>query len=434
MHAINVVGLGKAYKQYPNRWARLAEWSLPGIRPRHTLRWVLKDISFSVGAGESVGIVGANGAGKSTLLKIITGTTVPSIGRAVVSGRVAALLELGLGFHPDFTGRQNVVMAGHLLGYGVEELEELMPRIERFAEIGPYFDQPTRVYSSGMQMRLAFSVATARQPDVLIVDEALSVGDAYFRAKCYQRIKELRERGAALLLVSHSPGDIVTHCERAILLRDGRIAEDGPARSVTNLYLDHMFGKSRGEGIGGNSDQPLDLGTLAQGAEDVFSSRPGYNKEEHRWGHGGASILDYLVASGGEKYPSRIESNAITDFYFKVRFERDFDGVVPGFLVKTIEGIFLYGTNSYLSSGGRELLEARAGDIAVFRFSIPLALNEGHYLVSFGISSGQAAADMTPLDRRYDSVLIHVGRAMRFWGVVDLRASFGVVEAGNANC
>ena len=161
----------------------LAEWLLPGDRPRHTLKWVLRDVSFTVAPGEAVGIIGLNGAGKSTLLKMITGTTQPTEGSVFMSGRVAALLELGMGFHPDFTGRQNAYMAGQLLGYSVEDIARLMPEIEAFAEIGDYIDQPVRVYSSGMQMRLAFSVATAIRPDTLIVDEALSVGDTYFQHK-----------------------------------------------------------------------------------------------------------------------------------------------------------------------------------------------------------------------------------------------------------
>lgn len=183
MGHIRVSGLAKAYKQYPNRWSRLLEWLLPFSRPRHHLHWILQDVDFEIQPGEAVGIVGVNGAGKSTLLKMITGTTQPTRGQIELQGRVAALLELGMGFHPDFTGRQNAFMAGQLLGMQVEEIEALMPQIESFAEIGEAIDQPVRTYSSGMQMRLAFSVATARRPDILIVDEALSVGDAYFQHK-----------------------------------------------------------------------------------------------------------------------------------------------------------------------------------------------------------------------------------------------------------
>jgi lipopolysaccharide transport system ATP-binding protein len=198
MGSIHVAGLGKAYKQYPNRWSRLAEWLLPAGGPRHKLKWVLQDVSFQVAPGEAVGLIGINGAGKSTLLKLITGTTQPTTGGVQMQGKVAALLELGMGFHPDFSGRQNVVMAGQLLGLSIEEIAQLMPQIEAFADIGDYIDQPVRVYSSGMQMRLAFSVATARRPDILIVDEALSVGDAYFQHKSFDRIRQFRKEGTTL--------------------------------------------------------------------------------------------------------------------------------------------------------------------------------------------------------------------------------------------
>jgi lipopolysaccharide transport system ATP-binding protein len=371
-----------------------------------------------------VGIIGINGAGKSTLLKMITGTTQPTTGSVHITGRVAALLELGMGFHPDFTGRQNVFMAGQLLGYGVDYIAALMPEIETFAEIGDYIDQPVRIYSSGMQVRLAFAVSTATRPDILIIDEALSVGDAYFQAKCYKRINQFKEQGSTLIFVSHSPGDVVKHCERAIMLKNSRIQMDGSSRDVTNLYLDELFGKRRdNDKTLPPSRTPSEL-TLLSESTDEFHTRPGYNPNEHRWGHGGAAILDYLVVADDRRYPSRIESNTKTDFYFKVRFDTDFESVVPGFLIKTLEGIFLYGTNSFMSTRGRERISTRAGDVRVFKFSLPLTLNEGYYLFSFGISSGDPLHELIPLDRRYDSVLLHVERALQFWGIVDLEASF----------
>jgi len=234
--AITVANLGKAYKQYPTRWARLVEWVLPGKKARHTLKWVLQGINFTVQPGEAIGIVGINGAGKSTLLKMITGTTQPTTGSVHIPGRVAALLELGMGFHPEFTGRQNVFMAGQLLGYSVEEIDQLMHEIETFAEIGEYIDQPVRVYSSGMQMRLAFSVATAKRPDVLIVDEALSVGDTYFQHKSFDRIRQFNKQGITLLIVSHDKQAIQSVCDRAILLSDGRIAMEGEPEAVMDYY------------------------------------------------------------------------------------------------------------------------------------------------------------------------------------------------------
>ena len=432
MGTLVVDNVGKAYKRFSSKWARALEWL--GGRPRHEKTWVLQDISFRVEPGEAVGIIGVNGAGKSTLLKIITGTTQPTTGSVRTQGRVAALLELGMGFHADFTGRQNVFMAGQLLGLSIDEIAVCMPEIEAFAEIGDYMDRPVRTYSSGMQMRVAFGIATAVRPDVLIVDEALSVGDAYFQAKCYQRISQFKQQGTTLLLVSHSPGDVVKHCERAILLKNGRIALDASSRAVTNRYLDELFGK-RGPTEADTSGKE-DASALAAtpgrqwlaASADEFHTRPGYHREEHRWGHGGAAILDYSIVCQGEHYPSRIEGNAPVDFYFKVRFDSDFASVVPGFLIKTLEGIFLYGTNSFIASDGRESIHVSAGELRVFKFSLPLTLNEGHYLVSFGISSGHPPHELTPLDRRYDSLLVYVGRAMPFWGIVDMEASFQSVD------
>lgn len=236
MSSIIVKDICKSYKKYNSRYDRLFEWFSPLKSQRHTVTDILKDITFTVNPGEAVGIIGINGAGKSTLLKIITGTTAPTRGTVQINGRVAALLELGMGFHPDFTGRENVFMSGQLLGMSIEQIKGLMTHIEDFAEIGQYIDQPVRTYSSGMQVRLAFSVATALRPEILIVDEALSVGDAYFQAKCFARIKEYKSRGTTLLIVSHDQAAIANLCSRAILIEKGRIVADTVPTDVMNLY------------------------------------------------------------------------------------------------------------------------------------------------------------------------------------------------------
>lgn len=336
--SIKVQHVGKAYKYYPSKWNRVIEKLLPGDKPRHSKKWVLKDINFSIEPGEAVGIVGVNGAGKSTLLKLLTGTTQPTKGSIEIQGRVAALLELGMGFHPDFTGRQNVYMSGLMMGLSREEIERLMPEIEAFADIGDYIEEPVRIYSSGMQMRLAFAVATASRPDILIVDEALSVGDSRFQAKCYARIADFKKQGTTLLLVSHSAGDIVKHCDRAIFLKNGDICMDGTARDVTNRYLDELFGKSdknsapksetATSSASGESQMSLDE------IEDVYHTRPGYRPEEYRWGQGGAKIIDYHIQSAGVDFPPSLTGNQQTDFLMKVVFEYDFDCVVPGLLIR----------------------------------------------------------------------------------------------------
>ncbi|AXC79782.1 ABC transporter ATP-binding protein [Salmonella enterica subsp. salamae] len=426
--SIKVRNVGKAYKYYSSKWNRVIEKLLPGDKPQHSKKWVLKDISFTIKPGESVGIVGVNGAGKSTLLKLLTGTTQPTKGSIEIRGRVAALLELGMGFHPDFTGTQNVYMSGLMMGLSREDIERLLPEIEAFADIGDYINEPARIYSSGMLMRLAFAVATAARPDILIVDEALSVGDSRFQAKCYARIADFKKRGTTLLLVSHSAGDIVKHCERAIFLKDGDICMDGAARDVTNRYLDELFGKpgkaasNRTKNKGWINDPAIKISP--EEISDVYHTRPGYRPEEYRWGQGGAKIIDYLIQSNGEDFPPSLIGNQQVDFIMKVIFEHDFDCVVPGLLIKTLDGLFLYGTNSFLASEGRENISVSRGDIRVFKFSIPVDLNSSDYLLSFGISEGNPQTDMTPLDRRYDSIILHVTRSMDFWGIIDLKATF----------
>lgn len=426
MNLLSVSHLGKAYRVYASEFQRIGRWFGLPIKPSEE-HWVMKDVSFSIRPGESVGIVGQNGAGKSTLLKMITGTLQPSEGSVQVNGRIAAILELGMGFSLELTGRQNVFHSAGLMGFSVAQIAEAMPEIEAFAEIGEYFDEPVRTYSSGMQMRVAFAVSTAFRPDLLIVDEALSVGDSYFQAKCFKRIKQYREEGMTLILVSHSADDIVRHCERAILLKNGRVGFDGPSREVTNRYLDELFGKKKGVGHETEVASPGLVSEDFLNTKDVFATRAGYNPAEYRWGHGGAAILDYLVIVDGERFPSRIESNLNGDFYFKVRFDADFESVVPGFLIKTLDGIFLYGTNSFVSSRGQSAISVRAGDIRMFRFSLPLNLNAGDHLVSFGISSGNPLmGDLLPLDRRYDAVMLKISRGVQFWGLSDMQAIFNI--------
>ena len=227
--------LGKSYVEFASELQRFARWFGVPTKPRSE-HWVLRHASLRVQAGEAVGIVGQNGAGKSTLLKMIAGTTRQTEGQIRSRGRTAALLELGLGFNAELSGRENARHAAGLMGISSVEIDRLMPEIADFAEIGEYFDQPIRTYSSGMQMRVAFSVATAVRPDILIVDEALAVGDAYFVHKCFQRIRDFRDAGTSLLIVSHDPGAIQSLCDRAVLIDAGRMILEGAPQEVFDYY------------------------------------------------------------------------------------------------------------------------------------------------------------------------------------------------------
>jgi len=368
MGAIVVSGLGKAYRQYPTRWSRLAEWVLPGARPRHTLKWVLQDIGFRVAPGEAVGLIGINGAGKSTLLKLITGTTQPTTGSVYMEGKVAALLELGMGFHPDFTGRQNAFMAGQLLGMTVEEIAALMPDIEAFAEIGDYMDQPVRVYSSGMQMRVAFAVATARRPDILIVDEALSVGDAYFQHKSFERIRQFRRLGTTLLLVSHDKQAIQSVCDRALLLDGGRLAREGAPEEIMDYY-NAMIAERENE----NVRSSVRLNETREGKLQTIS------------GTGEATVADIALLDEHGARVEVVDVGAPVTLQVTVRAHAPIPRMVLGYMIKDRLGQPMYGTNTHLKE--LPLDDVAAGEDVVYRFAFPMNLGPGSYSVATAIVS-----------------------------------------------
>jgi lipopolysaccharide transport system ATP-binding protein len=366
MGSLTVTNLGKAYKQYSGRWSRLLEWVTPGTAKRHHLKWVLQGINFSVQPGEAVGIIGINGAGKSTLLKLITGTTQPTTGNVHMTGRVAAMLELGMGFHPDFTGRQNAFMAGQLLGIGGEDIARLMPEIEAFAEIGDYIDQPVRVYSSGMQMRLAFSVATAIRPDILIVDEALSVGDAYFQHKSFDRIREFRKSGTTLLIVSHDKSSIQTICDRAILLNAGRVAMEGEPEAVMDYYnamlADHQ-------------NQEVKQVVTDDGKVQTIS------------GTGAATVTSITLVDQRDRPLEVVDVGQAVRLVIRAKAHKAIDRLVLGYGIKDRLGQVVYGTNTHYKQ--QVLTGVAAGDCYVFDIAFPANLGPGTYSVQTALTSNE---------------------------------------------
>jgi lipopolysaccharide transport system ATP-binding protein len=364
MGTITISNLGKAYKQYENRWARLGEWILPFNKTFHTLKWVIKDVSFKVNEGEAIGIIGINGAGKSTLLKMITGTTQPTTGSVVVTGRVAALLELGMGFHPDFTGRQNLYMAGQLIGYTQKDISELMTSIESFAEIGDYIDMPVRVYSSGMQMRLAFSIATATRPDVLIVDEALSVGDAYFQHKSFSRLRDYQKQGTTLLLVSHDKQAIQSICDRAILLSNGTLLLEGRPDVVMDYY-NAMLSPENAKNV---KQEQLDNGNIR------ISS-----------GSGEATVTDIKIVDDEGHSLEVIAVGQRVRICVEVLVKKDLPRLVLGYGIKNRLGQVMYGTNTSLKEC--PLVEVKASAKYRFEFEFNMLLGMGDYSVQTALTS-----------------------------------------------
>ena len=366
MGAIVVSHLSKAYKHYNGHWARLAEWLRPG-RPRHQLKWVLQDISFEVKPGEAVGVIGINGAGKSTLLKLITGTTQPTQGRIQMSGRVAAMLELGMGFHPDFTGRHNAIMAGQLLGISSADLTRLMPEIEAFAEIGEYIDQPVRVYSSGMQMRLAFSVATVVRPDILIVDEALSVGDAYFQHKSFDRIRAFRQQGTTLLIVSHDKAAIQSICDRAVLLDGGRLCMQGEPEAVMDYY-NAMLADRENQSV---SQRLSDAGKM----QTVSGS--------------GQARIDQVRLLNPDAQPIEVvRSGQTVRVQVDVSIHQALPELVLGFMIKDRLGQPVFGTNTHHMKQALSALPA--GQKLTFDIELVASLGPGSYSLALALHAGDS--------------------------------------------
>lgn len=363
--AIHIQNLGKKYKRYSNRWSRLAEWVSRGHLGRHKGHWALRGITLDVQGGDSIGIIGQNGAGKSTLLKILTGTTQPTEGSMMVEGRISAILELGMGFHPDFTGRQNAVLSCRMAGLPAEEVQACLPEIRIFSELGDYFDQPLRVYSTGMQMRLAFSCATIVRPDILIVDEALAVGDVYFQHKCTERIRTITEGGATLLIVSHDPSAIKSLCRRALLLDEGQMLHDGNPETVLDYYNGMIARKTK--------DQ------------EIRQIEDGLGGSTTRSGSGRAKIKSVEMTDAAGNKARAFCVGDIAKLIIRIGFEAAVENPTIGFDIRDRLGNDIFGTNTFHLDAPMQ--SYRTGDSLGVEFSITLNLGCGNYSISVSIHS-----------------------------------------------
>ena len=360
---IEVRDVGKAYRRYSNELRRFAGWFGADNRPQDET-WVLRHATFRVLPGESVGLIGQNGAGKSTLLKLLAGTAQPSEGTVRTRGRIAALLELGLGFNQELTGRENAVHGAGMMGLSQVQIDALVPAIRDFAEIGDYFDQPMRTYSSGMQMRVAFSVATVVRPDVLIVDEALAVGDAYFVHKCFKRIREFRESGTTLLIVSHDSSAIQSLCDRAILLNAGRMILDGDPQQVFDYY-NALIAEKENQTVRTDRQDGGQVATRSGNGKVVF---------EHV----------HLEDAAGQSV-EYISVGQVVDLVARVRAEAGVQRLVFGYALRDRLGQVMYGVNTDYSD--QALDDVPAGARREFRARFQVNLGPGTYSVSVALSS-----------------------------------------------
>ncbi|HEX7044418.1 MAG TPA: ABC transporter ATP-binding protein [Burkholderiales bacterium] len=351
MNALVADNVGKAFRAYRSEWHRLGRWlGIPAVPAEEN--WVLRHVSFAIARGQALGIVGPNGAGKSTLLKIVTGTMRATEGTVQAAGRIAAILELGMGFNPELTARQNVRHAAGLMGIAPAEIEAAMPEIERFAEIGDYFDQPMRTHSSGMQVRVAFAVATAWRPEVLIVDEALSVGDAYFQHKSFDRIREFQRQGTSLLIASHDRAAILNLCDRAVLLDRGRVLKDGVPEEVLDFY---------NALIAERESRTVAVERLRDGRARTVS------------GTGEACVEEIALYDSNGRTTEQIDVGETVELHVRVGVRRPVPTLVLGFGIKDRLGQMIYGTNTWHT--GQVIERPQPGE--EYRFVIAFRANLG---------------------------------------------------------
>lgn len=408
---LQVRQLGKSYRQWGSELRRVASWFAPSVAPRAE-HWVLRDVSFAIAPGEALGIIGQNGAGKSTLLKLITGTTQPTSGEVRVSGRVAAILELGMGFNGDLSGRDNAWHSAGLMGYSRADIEAAMARIEAFAEIGAYFDQPMRTCSSGMQMRVAFSVATAFRPDLLIIDEALSVGDSYFQHKSFDRIRQFRADGVSIIFVSHSLADVRTLCDRVILLDQGRVLKDGLPDEVVDFYNALIAAKE-------NAKLSVEQ-RRAQNGWLLTRSGSGQARVRQLQLLDAASGAELAVAHVGQALVLRLEAAV----------HADLPRLVLGYMIRDKQGHVIWGSNTWHTGQVQEAV--RAGEQIVFSLPFTCTLGPGSYSVSPALVSSDThlADNYEWVDNLLVFDVLNVDRDY-FIGSNGLDARFTIARGGN---
>lgn len=397
---IKVSSLGKSYHIYESPASRLLQMAFHGRKKFYKEFWALRNLSFRIEKGETVGIVGRNGSGKSTLLQLICGVLQPTTGTVDVSGKVAALLELGSGFNPEFSGRENVFLNGALLGMSRKQIESRFSDIERFADIGEFIDQPVKKYSSGMGVRLAFSVAIHSQPEILIVDEALAVGDELFQRKCFSRIEEIKRSGATILFVSHSGATIIELCDRALLVDAGELLASGKPKEILGQYQRLLYApKDKQPAIRGQIRESF-LATYAAPAVvkgksvaepatsvEVVASRydPSFkSKSAVSYGGVAAQILDvHIVDDSGNKVNCLVR-NEVYRYRYRVRFTESARWVRFGMMIKTVKGQELGGAVSARRMEERVEVISAASEVDV-EFSFRCSLNPSTYFMNAGV-------------------------------------------------
>lgn len=396
--AIRVDHVSKLYKLYDKPSDRLKESLGLTKQKKYREHYALNDLSFEVRRGECVGIIGTNGAGKSTILKIITGVLNPTSGNVQINGRISALLELGAGFNMEYTGIENIYLNGSMIGFSREEIDARMEDILDFADIGDFVKQPVKTYSSGMFVRLAFAVAINIDPEILIVDEALSVGDVFFQAKCYKKFEEFKEMGKTILFVSHDLSSISKYCDRVILLNKGTKLDEGSPKEIVDEFKQVMVGQ-----YVENSEKYVDKNSqeVVEDTVDtlVWKNNLTLNPQVQDYGDKRVEIIDFAIVDEADKVTNVLEKGTFFSIRMKVKFNSDIENPIFAFSIKNVKGIEITGTNTMVEK--KDIEPGKIGEERVITFKQRLDLQGGDYLLSLGCTSFEGD-DFVVFHRLYD--------------------------------
>lgn len=410
-YAISVEHISKKYKLYRGKADRLKDALHLTHKKNYEEFYALSDVNFTVKKGETVGLIGTNGAGKSTLLKLLTGVLTPSEGQIEVNGKVSALLELGAGFNGEYTGLENIYFNGTLMGYTKEQMEEKVPEIIAFAGIGDYIYQPVKSYSSGMFARLAFALAINVEPDILVVDEALSVGDIYFQSRCFKKMDDIKRNGTTILLVTHDMSSVIKYCDKVVLLNHGKVVKEGSPKQMVDIYkkiLVNQYDEKEEEG-GNNNALSVEEGS--------WMSQLSLNDENVIYGSGKARIVDFGFFDENGRITGMVMKKRMFSFKVRVEFFEDIEYPIFTYTIKNAKGAEITGTNTMFEKVDFPL--AKKGEQYIVTFTQKALLQGGDYLVSFGCT-GYEDGKFTVYDRHYDVANLTIVAEQNTVGTFDM--------------
>lgn len=424
---IEVEHLSKMYKLYDKPMDRLKESLGLSKKKNYKEHYALKDVSFQVCKGETVGIIGTNGSGKSTILKIITGVLSQTCGEIRVNGRISALLELGAGFNMEYSGLENVYLNGTMIGFSREEIDAKLDDILNFADIGEFIHQPVKTYSSGMFVRLAFAVAININPEILIVDEALSVGDVFFQAKCYRKFEEFKKMGRTILFVSHDLGSISKYCDRVILLNKGKMVSQGKPKEMVNLYKKILVGQELVEDDADDADELKKNKVLSmQSTEEVWKNYMLINPELQSYGDGRAEIIDFGVFDEAGEITNTVYKMQYLTLRMKIKFNQKIVNPIFAFSFKDLKGTELTGTNTVIEKTDTGCVSA--SDIVEISFTQKMRLQGGQYLLQLGCTGFEGNDNFVVYHRLYDICCLQVIADKTTVGYFDMDTSVKYIK------